>query len=360
MRHTSIGFAIHDAARDARAFSIDLTRAEALVFGETAPLRLSAPGVLGKHLVVLPHEGKLLAASSSEASPALVEGRPIGKGWTPLPVPCRVTVGGAAIDFYATDALAAPRPPAPALPRLDVVESTAVRPLELPAKRPSAPAPAPSPSSDEIRAQASSGVTTGMDTTAKSARDKALRSDDSLAVRAAIRLRDDYKRLSTPKRLLVPIAAALLVLVSLPGTSHGTALETARYVPPAAVANDLSAAGAAGASTASGEAAAAAPGSSAAPSGSSASGSSAPQGASAPATAARPSVLPSGRSLPSTPKTTLTRAEKIVYHKAIDATLTGDFDTAYRLYDLLLQAHPDSDEIKAAHKVIALKSRAKH
>ena len=73
-----IGFSIHDGAHDGRAFEIEPQNAKALVFGQNATVRVSAQGVLGKHFVVLPHEGVLLAASSSGQAPAFVGETPIG------------------------------------------------------------------------------------------------------------------------------------------------------------------------------------------------------------------------------------------------------------------------------------------
>ena len=68
-------------------------------------------------------------------------------------------------------------------------------------------------------------------------------------------------------------------------------------------------------------------------------------------------MLPSARSLPSEGRTQLSAQERVVYHKAIEAMLGGDFQTAYRLYEQLAQAHPDASDIRAAHRVLAGKIR---
>jgi hypothetical protein len=82
------------------AFEIDELASEALVFGSTSALRVTAQGVLPAHLVVLPVGDKLVAASASAAQPALLNGAPLPTSWTMLAVPSRIRVGAAAIDFF--------------------------------------------------------------------------------------------------------------------------------------------------------------------------------------------------------------------------------------------------------------------
>ena len=95
-----IGFAVRDATGRGCAFEIEESAHEALVFGSSSALQVTAPGVLPAHLVVLPHDGKLVAASASAASPALLNGAPLPTKWTVLAVPSRIRVGAAAIDFF--------------------------------------------------------------------------------------------------------------------------------------------------------------------------------------------------------------------------------------------------------------------
>lgn len=159
-------------------------------------------------------------------------------------------------------------------------------------------------------------------------------------MRAARRLRDDYKRLSRPKRLLAPVAVLLMVLSFLPTRAEAAGSPTAEMEvaprPDAALA-PLSA-----------------------PSTPSAS---AP--AFAVAVASKPltpaltpdGLLPSARTLPAAGGAKLTPRERAVYHKAIEATLSGDFPTALRLYDQLTQAHPEATEIRAAQRVLAAKTK---
>ena len=96
----AIGFAVRDVAGRGCAFEIDEAGGEALVFGATSPLRVRAPGVLPAHFVVLPHDGVLVAASASAATPAVLNGAPLPTTWTVLEVPSRVRIGAAAVDFF--------------------------------------------------------------------------------------------------------------------------------------------------------------------------------------------------------------------------------------------------------------------
>jgi hypothetical protein len=95
-----VGFAVRDATGHGCAFEIDELASEALVFGSTSALRVTAQGVLPAHLVVLPVGDKLVAASASAAQPALLNGVPLPTSWTMLAVPSRIRVGAAAIDFF--------------------------------------------------------------------------------------------------------------------------------------------------------------------------------------------------------------------------------------------------------------------
>ena len=95
-----IGFAVRDMAGRGGAYEIDEDGAEALVFGSSSPLRVSAPGVLPAHFVVLPHDGVLVAASASSDAPAVLNGAPLPTSWTVLEVPSRVRIGGALVDFF--------------------------------------------------------------------------------------------------------------------------------------------------------------------------------------------------------------------------------------------------------------------
>ena len=95
-----IGFAVRDLTGRGCAFEIDQAAGEALVFGTSSPLRVSARGVLPAHFVVLPHDGKLVAASASAATPAILNGSPLPTTWTVLEVPSRIRAGAAAVDFF--------------------------------------------------------------------------------------------------------------------------------------------------------------------------------------------------------------------------------------------------------------------
>jgi hypothetical protein len=99
-RRGPIGFAVRDATGRGCAFEIEESAHEALVFGSSSALQVTAPGVLPAHVVVLPHDGKLVAASASAASPALLNGAPLPTKWTVLTVPSRIRIGAAAIDFF--------------------------------------------------------------------------------------------------------------------------------------------------------------------------------------------------------------------------------------------------------------------
>ena len=109
---TNIGFAIHDAARDGRAFQIeDHDYGEALVFGTDSNVPVQARGVLPKHFVLLPHDGMLLAASSNPAAPAYVASPSahvsdivLANEWTILELPCRVRAGAAVIEIFVVRA----------------------------------------------------------------------------------------------------------------------------------------------------------------------------------------------------------------------------------------------------------------
>lgn len=102
---TNIGFAIHDAARDGRAFQIENhDLGEALVFGTDSNVPVQARGVLPKHFVLLPHEGMLLAASSNPTTPAYVGDAVLATEWTILELPCRVRAGAAIIEIFVVRA----------------------------------------------------------------------------------------------------------------------------------------------------------------------------------------------------------------------------------------------------------------
>ncbi len=174
---------------------------------------------------------------------------------------------------------------------------------------------------------------------------------------AARRLRDDYKRLSRPKRLLAPIAVLLMVLSCMPTRAEAAAssanelelaprteLPGATPAPPATPATTTPAP------------AMPAPATPATPA---TKGLRAPGGAAAAPSPGAPAnvLLPSARSLPTAGATKLTVRERVLYHRAIEATLAGDFPTAFRLYDALSQAHPEATEIKAAQRVLASKMK---
>src|SRR4051794_12492803 len=102
---TTIGFAIHDGARDGRAFQIeDDGSAQALVFGTHGNVPMKASGVPPRHCVPLPHEGMRLAAGSTAQAPAYVGDLPLGTEWTVLDVPCRVTAGAAVVEIFVVRA----------------------------------------------------------------------------------------------------------------------------------------------------------------------------------------------------------------------------------------------------------------
>lgn len=272
---TRIGFAIHDAARDGRAFQLEeADLGKPFVFGTLGNVAMQARGVLPSHFVLLPHEGALLAASSDPRMPLYADEAPIGTDWTPLTVPCRLRAGSAVIElFVAAD--------------LDF-ESTRVGPLQRPGPKAHLPP----------------------------------RGTPSMAVRAVTRLRDDYRRLSRVKRLMVPLAG-LLALLAVAQPSRAGERTPATTLPAAAVPNALDRL---------------------------------PAPASALPVVPR-GPLPSARSLRGETRTVLGPQERVVYHKAIEAMLAGDFPTAYRLYDALAQAHPDAADIRAAHRVLAAKIR---
>jgi hypothetical protein len=96
----TIGFAIRDTHGRGCAFEVDQLAGEALVFGADSALRLSGEGVLSAHFVVLPHAGKLVAASASAEQPAVLNGTPLPTTWTVLEVPSRIRAGTAAVDFF--------------------------------------------------------------------------------------------------------------------------------------------------------------------------------------------------------------------------------------------------------------------
>ena len=95
-----IGFAVRDVTGRGRAFAIDEAAGAALVFGSASPIRVSAHGVMLAHFVVLPHDGVLVAASASAATPALLNGSPLPTTWTVLEVPSNIRLGAAAVDFF--------------------------------------------------------------------------------------------------------------------------------------------------------------------------------------------------------------------------------------------------------------------
>jgi hypothetical protein len=95
-----IGFAVRDATGLGAAFELDVGSAEALVFGSSSAMRVTGPGVLPAHAVVLPVAGKLVAASASAEHPAFLNGAPLPATWTMLAVPSRICIGTAVIDFF--------------------------------------------------------------------------------------------------------------------------------------------------------------------------------------------------------------------------------------------------------------------
>ena len=309
---TNIGFAIHDAARDGRAFEIeDGDTGQALVFGTESNVPLQARGVLPAHFVLLPHEGALLGASSRRDAPAYLGDVPLGTDWTVIEVPCRVRVGAAVIEIFVVPSSFAD------------VECTRVGPLVRPA---GAPEVAP-PALEATKKTRLKGRTPG-----------------DLALLAAARLRDDYKRLSRAKRLMVPIAGLLALLAfaqpsragestAPPGATQPPGPPRTPQIQTSLQALPLQAHPAQAREEAVSGAAAALP-------------------------AARQGMLPSARSLPSEGRAQLSPLERVVYHKAIEAMLAGDFQTAFRLYDQLAQAHPDAADIRAARRVLAGKIRA--
>jgi len=230
-------------------------------------------------------------------------------------VPCRVRVGAAVIELFVVPSSFAD------------VETTRVGPLMRPA-----PDEAPRPQALE--------ATTKTRLEGRSPRD--------LALLAAFRLRDDYRRLSRVKRMMVPIAGLLAVLAfaqpsqagestppvaaTQPTTQTRSPLQPALHMPMALLAPSLQ-----GPPTSSPEEVDVAP---------------------VPSPMARQGMLPSARSLPSEARTALSPLERVVYHKAIESMLAGDFQTAFRLYDQLAQAHPDAADIRAARRVLAGKIRA--
>ena len=310
---TSIGFAIHDGARDGRAFQLEeADRGQPLVFGTQGNVAMHARGVLPSHFVLLPHDGVLLAASSDPRTPLYADEVPIGTDWAPLPVPCRLRAGSAVIEIFAA-------------PIVDVAidfESTRVGPLELPAPRAKA----------KVDAKSSPAAPKATPSSATARTHIPPEASPSMAVRAVTRLRDDYHRLSRVKRLMLPLAGLLALLAVAQPSQAGERPS----LPASALASSLQQGPASSAPSA--------------------------QGAAPPAAlpvAAR-GPLPSARSLPGETRTHLGPQERVVYHKAIEAMLAGDFQTAYRLYDVLAQAHPEASDIRAAHRVLAAKIRAAH
>jgi hypothetical protein len=288
---TNIGFAIHDAARDGRAFHIeDGDSGRALVFGTGGSVPMQARGVLPAHFVLLPHEGALLVASSSVESPAYVGDVAIGTDWTLLEVPCRVRAGAAVIEIFVVSSQVADP------------EATRVGPLVLPV-----PGEPPKAAETTVKTRIE-GPT-----------------PRSLAVQAAFRIRDDYQRLSRVKRLMVPIAGVLALLAFAQPSQAGEST-----APPALPTHELAPVVQAPLQV-----------------------QLSPQAPTPP----RQGMLPSARSLPAAGRTQLSAQERVVYHKAIEAMLAGDFQTAYRLYDQLAVAHPDASDIRAAHRVLAGKIR---
>jgi hypothetical protein len=100
LSHQPVGFAVRDATGRGCAFEIDEGSADALVFGTSSAIRVTAAGVLPVHFVVLARNGLLVAASASEHHPALLNGAALPTRWTILAVPSRIRIGAAAIDFF--------------------------------------------------------------------------------------------------------------------------------------------------------------------------------------------------------------------------------------------------------------------
>ncbi|MBX3193033.1 MAG: hypothetical protein KF819_38975 [Labilithrix sp.] len=322
---TKIGFAVHDAARDGRAFVIEEESGQALVFGSAAAIPVHGQGVLPKHFVILPHEGMLLGASASGQAPAYVNDLPLGGEWAALELPCQIRLGAAVIEIFVLPA-AAPQPQA-----FVDVEETRIGPLPVMVR------PSIETSVEAPRAEAISSPSPA-DTTAA----RAARGPKDLAVLAARRLRDDYRRLSRPKRLLVPVAGLLAFLsLARPSQADDTTMPLAPPPQPA-----MSAPAQSAAPSARGLAFDAASSLSADPSVTPADSRLGRQ------------ALPSARSLPAQTQTRLVGQERVLYHRAIEATLAGDFATAYRLYDQLAAAHPEAGDLRAAQRVLAVKLKA--
>lgn len=81
-------------------------------------------------------------------------------------------------------------------------------------------------------------------------------------------------------------------------------------------------------------------------------------GAGLPTTAPAATVLPSARSLPRPEATPLSKRERAMYDKAIEATFAGDWGGAYALYEQLAQAHPEATEFRAIQRILVQKIRA--
>lgn len=335
---TRLGFQIHDDASRGRSAAIDEEAGGALVFGAKSAVRVQGKGVLPAHFVVLPHEGMLLAASKNARNPAYVNGQPLAKDWTVLELPCRVEAGTAAVDFLLLEHAAAAMQPH----GMDELDCTRIGPPPV-ARRAPKHCSSHAPVVDEAPAQSFS--MTGSIRTMK---------PREITLLAARRLRDDYARLSRPKRLLAPVAVLLMVLSLMPTRAEAAGSSELELAPvrsdAAFAALTANVAQPAAATTG----AAAAPAVAAAP---------ASPGAgtllgSAPAAVPAPNgLLPPARSLPAPGAAKLSARERVVYHKAIEATLAGDFATAFRFYDQLSQAHPEATEIKAAQRVLAAKMK---
>ncbi|MDB4940618.1 MAG: hypothetical protein JWP97_152 [Labilithrix sp.] len=228
-------------------------------------------------------------------------GRPRRAAPPPLPAPARVK-------------------PSPIVVTPDPLEETIVRPLRL----------------EELHAQLATPAARTDSTTQPSVRRRALaRAPLSRATfdKVVRKLGEDYRALSTPKRLLIPIAVMILALAAPTSSRAGESVPRAAAPARAAVTPTTAALPA----SLAGAAVMSAP----------------------PSPASSSKVLPSARSLAPAAHTTLNADEQRLYDRAINATLAGEYDSASLAYAKLVMAHPDSPELRAAVRVLAAKQRHK-
>ncbi|MBX3191211.1 MAG: hypothetical protein KF819_29710 [Labilithrix sp.] len=275
---TELRCSIWDAAHDGSSFALDVSRGEAFVFGRNGNVVLDAVGTLPGHFVLLRHEGTVLAASASDTQPASVyhAGRwePLPCDWTALPLPCRLRAGGATIALAVA-------PPSVA-PRLEV-------------------APPPGPPAVEA---------------------SALRS-------AAIKLRDDYRRLPRTRRVLCLLGVVFAALA----TAHAAGATESEGAPPHAAPIAPSPSPVAVAI----EAVEAAPAAAAAPA---------------------PAIASSGDDrLGVSRRVALDREQRKSYQRALRAILAGDLEKADALLEPLAQVSPDDPDLLVLRRVLAAKMR---